>query len=117
MGYSLPVDKIVTRAELMSMVYTIPEQPDVIPYVTSYYKQRSGFCMTENQRLSLKDEKYHVKIDSSLTEGSLTYGELLIPGREKKKYFSLLMSVILQWQTMSYQDQQLWLLWQKNFSK
>lgn len=87
LGYSLPVDKIVTRAELMSMVYTIPEQPDVIPYVTSYYKQRSGFCMTENQRLSLKDEKYHVKIDSSLTEGSLTYGELLIPGREKKEIF------------------------------
>lgn len=86
-GYSLPIDKVVTRDELLSMVYTIPEQPDVIPYVTSYYKDRSGFCMSENQKQCLTDEKYHVVIDSSLEDGSLTYGEILIPGNSKKEIF------------------------------
>lgn len=87
MGYSLPIDDVLTRDELMDMIYTIPEQPDVIPYVTSYYKERRGFCMTENQRLQLKEDLYHVCIDSSLKEGSLTYGELLIPGGSDKEIF------------------------------
>ncbi len=86
-GYSLPIDKIVTRNELLSMVYTIPEQPDVIPYVTSYYKERSGFCMSEKQKNNLNDDKYHIVIDSSLKDGSLTYGELLIPGKSKEEVF------------------------------
>lgn len=86
-GYSLPIDKTVSREELLSMVYTIPEQPDVIPYVTSYYKERSGFCMSENQKKGLTDEKYHVVIDSTLKDGSLTYGEILIPGKSKKEIF------------------------------
>ncbi len=80
LGYSLPMDKIVTKEELLSMVYTLPAQPDLIPYVTSYYKERSGFCMSENQKRTLTDERYHVVIDSTLENGYLTYGELLIPG-------------------------------------
>lgn len=87
LGYSLPVDKIVTREELLEMVYTLPEQPDYIPYVTSYYKERSGFCMSENQKKSLKEEKYHIVIDSTLLDGHLTYGELLIPGKSDKEIF------------------------------
>ena len=87
MGYSLPIDDVLTRDDLMEMVYTIPEQPDVIPYVTSYYKERRGFCMTENQRLQLNEDLYHVCIDSSLKEGCLTYGELLIPGESDKEIF------------------------------
>ena len=87
MGYSLPIDEVLTRDELMEMVYTIPEQPDVIPYVTSYYKERRGFCMSENQRLQLNEDLYHVCIDSSLKEGCLTYGELLIPGESDKEIF------------------------------
>lgn len=87
MGYSLPIDEVLTRDELMDMVYTIPEQPDVIPYVTSYYKERRGFCMTEKQRLQLNEDLYHVCIDSSLKEGCLTYGELLIPGESDKEIF------------------------------
>lgn len=87
LGYSFPIDKIVTRDDLLEMVYTIPEQPDFIPYVTSYYKERSGFCMSENQKLQLKEERYHVVIDSELKDGSLTYGELLIPGKSKKEIF------------------------------
>lgn len=87
LGYSLPMDKIVTKEELLSMVYTLPAQPDLIPYVTSYYKERSGFCMSENQKRTLTDERYHVVIDSTLENGYLTYGELLIPGRSDKEIF------------------------------
>ena len=80
-GYSLPIDKVVSREELMEHVYTMPDQPDWIPYVTSYYKERWGFCMSENQKQTMTDDEYHVVIDSSLEDGSLAYGELIIPGQ------------------------------------
>ena len=78
LGYSLPLDKTVTLEELKSMIYTQPDQPDAIPYVTSYYKERSGFCMTEIQKNSLKEDNYHVSIDSELKDGNLTYGEFIL---------------------------------------
>jgi aminopeptidase-like protein len=74
------VDKKITYNELKKHLYTLPEHPDLIPYKTSYYQENWGFCMTHNQFLSLKNEEYHVFIDSSLENGSLTYGELLIKG-------------------------------------
>lgn len=80
MGYSLPIHATVSREELLEHVYTIPEQPDWIPYVTSYYKERWGFCMTDRQKQTLTDGEYEVLIDSTLKDGSLTYGELVLPG-------------------------------------
>lgn len=85
LGYSLPIDSVISKDELLQHVYTQPEQPDWIPYVTSYYKERWGFCMSENQKQNLSEERYHVVIDSSLEEGSLTYGELIIPGNLKEE--------------------------------
>ena len=87
LGYSAPIDKIVSREELLSMVYTMPEQPDWIPYVTSYYKERSGFCMSETQKKELSDEQYHIVIDSELIDGNLTYGELIVPGKTEEEIF------------------------------
>lgn len=86
-GYSLPVDKIVDLRELKKIIYTQPEQPDAIPYVTSYYKERYGFCMSQNQKDSLQEDNYHIFIDSELKNGSLTYGELIIPGESKQEVF------------------------------
>ena len=83
LGYSTPIDKIISREELLDHVYTQPDQPDLIPYVTSYYKARWGFCMSENQKQTLNEEKYHVIIKSTLVPGSLTYGDLLIPGESE----------------------------------
>ena len=80
LGYSVPVDQWVSRVELFSHLYTQPDQPDWIPYVTSYYKERWGFCVSENQKKTLNDEEYHVVIDSTLEDGSLTYGDLVIKG-------------------------------------
>ena len=80
MGYSIPVDKWVTLDELKECVYTQPEQPDVIPYVTSYYKERYGFCMSQDQLDSLEEGEYHIYIDSELFDGSLTYADIVLPG-------------------------------------
>lgn len=87
LGYSTPVDTEVNLDELNQYIYTLPDQPDLIPYVTSYYKERYGFCMSENLRQSLKDGIYHMYIDSELSDGSLTYGEIIIPGEEEKEIF------------------------------
>lgn len=85
MGYSLPVDRWVTLDELKQYVYTQPDQPDVVPYVTSYYKERFGFCMSEAQLRSLPEGKYHMVIDSELFDGSLTYADLVLPGESDRE--------------------------------
>lgn len=84
-GYSAPIHDIVSREKLLEHIHTQPDQPDLIPYITSYYKERWGFCMSENQKKTLTDEKYRVEIDSSFKDGSLTYGDLLIPGESEKE--------------------------------
>ncbi len=80
MGYSLPMDRMMSLEELKQMIFTQPDQPDVVPYVTSYYQERSGFCMSENQKNALREDIYHCVIDSDLKEGSLTYGEIILKG-------------------------------------
>lgn len=87
LGYSAGVDRWVELDELKKYIYTQPEQPDGIPYVTSYYKERYGFCMSENQKNSLKPGKYHMYIDSELIDGNLTYGEVILPGESEEEVF------------------------------
>lgn len=86
-GYSIPIDAIVSGDELQAHLYSLPEHPDWIPYVTSYYKERWGFCVTQNSRKKLTDNQYHVVIKSKLFDGSLTYAELLIPGQVSDEIF------------------------------
>ena len=85
MGYSIPVNQKVTLEELLPLIHTQPDQPDAIPYVTSYYKERYGFCMPQEQKDALQEDTYHIYIDSDLKDGSLTYGEILIPSTEGNK--------------------------------
>lgn len=87
MGYSTPVDEWVDLDELKKHVYTQSDQPSVIPYVTSYYKERYGFCMSQDQLDSLKSGKYHMCIDSKLFDGNLTYAQIVIPGDSEKEVF------------------------------
>ena len=85
LGYSEAVDAWLSRTELDAHLYSLPEQPDAIPYITSYYERRWGFCLTHHQRAALPDGQYHAVIDSDLQPGVLNYGELIIPGQEEKE--------------------------------
>lgn len=85
MGYSTPVDQYVSLEELLQYIKVEEDQPEVIPYVTSYYSPRFAFCMSKNQRDSLLPGMYHMVIDSRHFDGVLNYGELLLPGASKKE--------------------------------
>ena len=87
MSYSIPIDKWIDSKELNKHLYSIEDQPDAIPYVTSYYKKNWGFCLSHNQRLKLKNKKYHVVIKSSLKPGFLNYGELFFKGKSSNEIF------------------------------
>jgi aminopeptidase-like protein len=74
-SYSVPVQGHFSLDELRPHIHTLPDQPDLIPYRTSYYKETWGFCMAHNRLQELPDGIYEVLIDSTLSDGSLTYGE------------------------------------------
>jgi aminopeptidase-like protein len=74
-SYSTPVHGQYRLDELKRHIFTLPDQPDLIPYRTSYYKETWGFCMAHNRLQALPDGVYEVLIDSSLENGSMTYGE------------------------------------------
>lgn len=79
-SYSRPVRQRMPLAELRKHLFSLPEHPNWIPYRTSYYNENWGFCLSHHQLEAMHDEEYDVCIDSSLTEGHLTYGEYFIPG-------------------------------------
>jgi aminopeptidase-like protein len=84
-GYSVPVDEWIELEDLQLRLHSLPEQPDAIPYVTSYYSPYWGFCLSQEARGSLAPGRYHAVIRSALAPGSLTYGELFLPGREDEE--------------------------------
>lgn len=79
-SYSIPIDITLSLEELKKHIHTLPDQPDAIPYRTTYYDRSWGFCMRHRDYLKLPEGQYRVVIKSSLGPGSLTYGEYLIPG-------------------------------------
>ncbi len=86
-GYSVPVDSWVTLQELQERLYSLEDQPDAIPFVTSYYKEHWGFCLAHSERVKLKEGNYRVFIDSELKDGHLTYGEWILPGETEEEVF------------------------------
>lgn len=79
-GYSVAVNKTISREELETHLYSRPDLPDAIPYVTSYYEQRWGFCITDTERQKLPDGDYHVFVDADHFDGNLSYGEAFFKG-------------------------------------
>ena len=79
-SYSLPIHAILPLAELKKHLHTLPGQPDLVPYKTAYYSEDWGFCLSHRQLLGLEEGDYEVVIDSTLEDGSLTYGESFLKG-------------------------------------
>ena len=80
-GYSVPVRQRMPLSELREHLHTLPDQPSWVPYRTSYYAPAWGFCLAQEKLDALPDGEYDVVIDSTLADGSLSYGEHVVPGR------------------------------------
>lgn len=84
-GYSAPVHRRLPLNELRPHLHSLPEQPDLIPYRTSYYVETWGFCLPHRLLESLPEGEYEVLIDASLEDGSMTWGECLLPGSSSEE--------------------------------
>ena len=88
LGYSKSINKVVNYKILKKNIYTLKSKPNAIPYLTSYYKERWGFCMKHKDYKKLdKNKNFHAYINSSLKKGKMHYGELKIPGKSKNEIF------------------------------
>ena len=86
-NYSIKINKTVSNKELQHHLFSIKNYKSAIPYVTSYYKKFWGFCLSENQRKKLNDQKYKIKIDSKFVKGKMHYGECYLKSKNKKEIF------------------------------
>lgn len=84
-NYSEPINAVLSLEELKKNIHSIPHLPEAIPYVISYYKERWGFCMTQNQLEKLVEGNYHVYIDSEKIDGELNYAHAILPGKSQKE--------------------------------
>jgi aminopeptidase-like protein len=81
MNYSVPVHRKMGLEELKMHLHSLPDQPDLIPYRTSYYTENWGFCLSHRDLLRMEEGEYEVCIDSTLQPGHLTFGEYYLPGQ------------------------------------
>jgi len=86
-GYSHAFKGKMPLPMLQEHLYSLPDQPDAIPYITSYYEPRWGFCIADEERKLLESGDYEVLIDSDHINGFLNYGELIIPGDSTEEIF------------------------------
>ncbi len=90
-GYSEPIKKILSKKSLEQRLYSLPNQPNAIPYITSYYKKNWGFCISHKEKMKFStkykdNDKFKVVINSNFNRrGNLNYGELLIPGKSQQE--------------------------------
>ncbi len=85
LGYSVPVAARMPLSELRGHLHTLPDQPSLVPYRTSYYKPEWGFCLAQETLDALPDGEYEVRIDSTLADGHLTYAEHVVPGEVEEE--------------------------------
>lgn len=85
LNYSVPIHRRIGLSELKAHLFTLPEQPELIPYRTSYYQENWGFCLPHRQYEALPEGEYEVYIDSSLEDGHLTFGEYFLPGATEEE--------------------------------
>ena len=86
-GYSRSVNKNINLKELQKNLHSLPDQPNAIPYITSYYEKNWGFCISDKQRKKLKKGIYKVVVDTKFIDGKLDYAEIIHKGNLKKEVF------------------------------
>jgi aminopeptidase-like protein len=86
LGYSVPVDTVLSLDELREHVYTHLDDPDLVPFRTSYWDEQWGFCMSRRRLDALEEGNYRVVVDAALAAGSLTSGEVLIAGETESEF-------------------------------
>lgn len=86
-GYSAPFRGTLSLEALQKHLYSLPDQPEAIPYITSYYSERWGFCISEQQRQTLEHGTYEVVVDTELFDGELNFGELILKGELEEEIF------------------------------
>jgi len=84
-NYSIPVRRKLSLRDLREHLHSVPDHPDWIPYRTSYYRETWGFCISQRELDALPEGEYEAVIDSSLEDGHLSYGELLLPGETQEE--------------------------------
>ena len=84
-NYSEPVDRIVPRDELLTHLHTLPALPRAIPYVTSYYQPRWGFCVQHSRLRRFRGRRFRVRILAEKKKGSMTLGEAVVRGRSPEE--------------------------------
>jgi aminopeptidase-like protein len=87
LGYSIPCNMEISLPELLLHIYTQPDQPDAIPYVTSYYSDNWGFCMSEKDKKRLPNGRYHIVIDAKKGLGTMELADLVIRGKSDREIF------------------------------
>tara|TARA_B100000242_G_scaffold119181_1_gene83434 strand:- start:1937 stop:3211 length:1275 start_codon:yes stop_codon:yes gene_type:complete len=85
LNYSTPIKKRLNFLRLKKNIFTLKKSPSLIPYATSYYKRRWGFCMEYKKFKNFRNnQKFDVLIDSKHFKGKMDYAELVIKGKSKK---------------------------------
>ncbi len=80
-----PIDQEMDLADLLPHIYSLPDQPDLVPYVTSYYHPIWGFCMRHADKAALPPGRYRARIDAEVRPGHLVYGEAVLPGTSDRE--------------------------------
>lgn len=81
-NYSHPFSGTLDLAELQAHLHSLPDRPHAIPYITSYYAPRWGFCLSDEMRSRLPEGRYGVTVDTALIDGVMRVSDCVLPGEE-----------------------------------
>ena len=79
-AYSAPFAGRLSLEALQPHLHSLPDRPTWVPYRTTFYREDWGFCLAHADRERLRPGFYDVRIDADFFRGSMTLGEIVLPG-------------------------------------